>query len=141
MTPIWIFPAYPLLVIGPHAGVLAQKTDGARALDIIVGGFVFQGIGFMASSNPVLLFSDASSLTSYSIQVSLMIYAAFIYRLMTQKLPQESNTTPVAICHDAGALTLSTRSQTQHVCQYRSLWLHDLWCDHHGSEPAARRSG
>ncbi|RMY34722.1 hypothetical protein D0865_14105 [Hortaea werneckii] len=69
MTPVWIFPAYPLLVIGPHAGILASKLHGVAALDIIIGGFVFQGIGFM---------------------VSLMIYAAFIYRLMTQKLPQES---------------------------------------------------
>ncbi|EMC93090.1 hypothetical protein BAUCODRAFT_46942, partial [Baudoinia panamericana UAMH 10762] len=70
MTPVWIFPAYPLLIIGPHAGVLASKLPaGPKALDVIIGGFVFQGIGFL---------------------VSLMIYAAFIYRLMTQKLPQES---------------------------------------------------
>lgn len=69
MTPVWIFPAYPLLVIGPHAGILASNVEGARAMYIIVGGFVFQGIGFM---------------------VSLMIYAAFLYRLMTQKLPTES---------------------------------------------------
>lgn len=73
MTKVWIFPAYPLLVIGPHASVLASKAvllnHGYPSLNIILGGFVFQGIGFM---------------------VSLMIYAAFIYRLMTQKLPQES---------------------------------------------------
>lgn len=69
MTPIWIFPAYPLLVIGPHAGILSGLLPGIRCLNVIVGGFVFQGIGFM---------------------VSLMIYAAFIYRLMTQKLPPES---------------------------------------------------
>lgn len=69
MTPIWIFPAYPLLIIGPHASVLASVSSGINALDVIIGGFVFQGIGFL---------------------VSLMIYAAFIYRLMTQKLPQES---------------------------------------------------
>lgn len=69
MTPVWIFPAYPLLVIGPHAGVLAPKLPPKEALQVIVGGVIFQGIGFM---------------------VSLMIYAAFIYRLMTQKLPQES---------------------------------------------------
>ena len=66
---VWIFPAYPLLVIGPHASVLSTKLEGYEALNVIIGGFVFQGIGFM---------------------VSLMIYAAFIYRLMTQKLPQES---------------------------------------------------
>ncbi|KAK4570309.1 hypothetical protein LTR86_002389 [Recurvomyces mirabilis] len=69
MTPVWIFPAYPLLVIGPHAAVLANKIGKERGLDIVMGGFVFQGIGFM---------------------VSLMIYAAFIYRLMTHKLPKES---------------------------------------------------
>ena len=70
MTPIWIFPAYPLLIIGPHAAVLSQTLEQKRAFDIIVGGFTLQGIGFM---------------------VSLMIYSAFIYRLMTQKLPQESS--------------------------------------------------
>jgi tellurite resistance protein TehA-like permease len=72
MTPIWIFPCYPLLVIGPHAGALAEALQHHRplsALSIIVGGFVFQGIGFL---------------------LSLMIYAAFIYRLMTEKLPEEN---------------------------------------------------
>ena len=69
MTPIWIFPAYPLLIIGPYAAVLSQTLEPKRAFNVIVGGFTLQGIGFM---------------------VSLMIYSAFIYRLMTQKLPQES---------------------------------------------------
>lgn len=69
MTPVWIFPAYPLLVIGPHAGILSKNVGGNRALDIIIGGFTFQSIGFM---------------------VSLMVYSAFLYRLMTQKLPKES---------------------------------------------------
>ena len=69
MTPIWIFPAYPLLIIGPYAGILSSQLKQSRALDIIIGGFTAQGTGFM---------------------VSLMIYSAFIYRLMTQKLPKES---------------------------------------------------
>ena len=70
MTPIWIFPAYPLLIIGPHAANLAPKVNNPQtALTIILTGYVIQGIGFL---------------------VSLMIYAAFIYRLMTQKLPKES---------------------------------------------------
>lgn len=69
MTPIWIFPAYPLLIIGPHAGVLSKTVVQNKVFNIIVGGFTLQGIGFM---------------------VSMMIYSAFIYRLMTQKLPQES---------------------------------------------------
>jgi tellurite resistance protein TehA-like permease len=69
MTPVWIFPAYPLLIVGPHAGQLAKKVPAEDALQIIVGGYVLQGIGFM---------------------VSLMIYSAFVYRLMTQKLPKEN---------------------------------------------------
>ena len=69
MTPIWIFPAYPLLIVGPFAAVLAQHMGTHKALDVIVGGWVFQGIGFL---------------------VSLMIYSSFIYRLFTKKLPPES---------------------------------------------------
>ncbi|KIW08023.1 uncharacterized protein PV09_00968 [Verruconis gallopava] len=69
MTPVWIFPAYPLLIVGPHAGNLARKLSPEKGLPIIVGGFILQGIGFM---------------------VSLMVYSAFLYRLMTQKLPKES---------------------------------------------------
>ncbi|PSN67312.1 hypothetical protein BS50DRAFT_493569 [Corynespora cassiicola Philippines] len=70
MTPVWIFPAYPLLIIGPHAGNLAPKVASPiKALNIIISGYVIQGIGFL---------------------VSLMIYSAFLYRLMTQKLPKES---------------------------------------------------
>jgi tellurite resistance protein TehA-like permease len=69
MTPIWIFPAYPLLIVGPHAGQLARKVPAREALQIIIGGYIVQGIGFM---------------------VSLMIYSAFLYRLMTHKLPKEN---------------------------------------------------
>ncbi|KIW85148.1 hypothetical protein Z517_00538 [Fonsecaea pedrosoi CBS 271.37] len=69
MTPIWIFPAYPLLIIGPHAASIADKALSSKAaIRILVGGFTIQGIGFL---------------------VSLTIYSAFVYRLMTQKLPAE----------------------------------------------------
>ena len=69
MTPIWIFPAYPLLIIGPHAANLCTKgLSSAQAIRVIIGGFTIQGIGFL---------------------VSLTIYSAFVYRLMTQKLPAE----------------------------------------------------
>lgn len=69
MTPIWIFPAYPMLIIGPHAGVLSSTLEPSRALRIIIGGTTIQGVGFL---------------------VSLMVYSAFIYRLMSQKLPREN---------------------------------------------------
>lgn len=73
MTPLWIFPAYPLLFVGPFAGILAKTSTGQtgnQALDIIVGGVIAQGIGFM---------------------LSFMVYSAYIYRLMTEKLPEESS--------------------------------------------------
>ena len=71
MTPIWIFPIYPLLIIGPHAAILCQSLSSVEVpLDIIIGGFTLQGIGFL---------------------VAFMIYASFIYRLMTHKLPQASS--------------------------------------------------
>ncbi|KAL8715077.1 MAG: hypothetical protein Q9220_001034 [cf. Caloplaca sp. 1 TL-2023] len=70
MTPVWIFPIYPLLIIGPHAAILCKTAKAALALDIIIGGFTLQGAGFL---------------------VAFMVYASFIYRLMTQKLPQASS--------------------------------------------------
>ncbi|KAL8755807.1 MAG: hypothetical protein Q9199_003372 [Rusavskia elegans] len=69
MTPIWNFPIYPLLIIGPHAAIICKSLSPSVALDIIIGGFTLQGIGFL---------------------VAFMIYASFICRLMTQKLPQAS---------------------------------------------------
>src|ERR1700753_4036705 len=70
MTPVWIFPVYPVLLAGPLAAQLAKKLDNhEHALPIIIGGFMLQGIGFL---------------------VSVMIYSAYMYRLMTQKLPTES---------------------------------------------------
>ncbi|KAI4230928.1 MAG: hypothetical protein LQ349_005937 [Xanthoria aureola] len=70
MTPTWIFPIYPLLIIGPHAAILSKSLPpSATVVDIIIGGFTLQGIGFL---------------------VAFLIYATFIYRLMTQKLPPES---------------------------------------------------
>lgn len=69
MTPIWIFPAYPMLIIGPHAAVLSALLPQEESLRIIIGGTTIQGVGFL---------------------VSMMVYSAFIYRLMTQKLPKEN---------------------------------------------------
>lgn len=69
MTPVWIFPAYPMLIIGPHAAILSAILPQEEALQVIVGGTTIQGVGFL---------------------VSLTVYSAFIYRLMTQKLPKEN---------------------------------------------------
>ncbi|KAH8821304.1 voltage-dependent anion channel-domain-containing protein [Xylogone sp. PMI_703] len=75
MTPIWVFPAYPLLLIAPMAANLIDSTPDAvtasriNPIAIMFGAVCVQGTGFL---------------------VSLMIYSAFIYRLMTQKLPRET---------------------------------------------------
>jgi tellurite resistance protein TehA-like permease len=75
MTPIWIFPAYPLLLCAPFASNLIDSLPGAdeaariNATAICLGAVTLQGTGFF---------------------VSLNIYGAFIYRLMTQKLPQDT---------------------------------------------------
>lgn len=69
MTPIWIFPAYPMLVIGPLAGAICGKLEPSRSLPTILVGLAIQGVGFL---------------------MSLMVYSAFIYRLMSHKLPKES---------------------------------------------------
>jgi Voltage-dependent anion channel len=75
MTPIWIFPAYPLLLSAPFASNLIDALPGAaeasriNAVAISLGAITLQGTGFL---------------------VSLNIYGAFIYRLMTQKLPQDT---------------------------------------------------
>lgn len=99
MTPVWIFPAYPLLILGPHAGVLSQTLGKRhRALEIIVGGFTLQGLGFL---------------------VSLLIYSAFLHRLMTQKLPQEATRPAMFVSVGPAAFTaagiLGMAEGAQHV--------------------------
>ncbi|KAK2760321.1 hypothetical protein FQN54_002389 [Arachnomyces sp. PD_36] len=69
MTPVWIFPAYTMLIIGPHAGIISSTATPETGLRVVVGGTTIQGVGFL---------------------VSMMVYSAFIYRLMTQKLPKEN---------------------------------------------------
>ncbi|KAI9035499.1 putative C4-dicarboxylate transporter/malic acid transport protein [Aspergillus affinis] len=86
MTPIWIFPAYPLLIIGPHAGILSSSLEPVRALRIIIGGITIQGVGFL---------------------VSLMVYSAFIYRLMSQKLPRENLRPGMFVSVGPSAFTVS----------------------------------
>lgn len=69
MTPLWIFPIYPLLLTGPMAAALMPSQARLRALEMAAAALALQGIGFM---------------------ISLMIYSAYIYRLMTRKLPRAS---------------------------------------------------
>lgn len=75
MTTTWVFPAYPLLLTAPLAGQLIASAE--------------------ASSNgaPVINYT-AVALCAVTTQgtgclIAFMISAAFMYRLMTQKLPRD----------------------------------------------------
>ncbi|KAL2155261.1 hypothetical protein VTH82DRAFT_2 [Thermothelomyces myriococcoides] len=74
MTPVWVFPAYPLLLSAPFGGNLisaagrAGRPDGINTVPVALAAVTAQGTGFL---------------------ISFMICAAFLYRLMTQKLPRD----------------------------------------------------
>lgn len=75
MTPVWVFPAFPLLLAAPFAANLidaAAKQQGDSVINKIAIAFsaiTDQGTGFL---------------------ISFMVCAAFLYRLMTQKLPRDN---------------------------------------------------
>ena len=66
MMPIWIFPAYPLLLLAPIADILTGALDNTSAWRMTVGAVCVQGVGFT---------------------LSILIYSAFIHRLMIHQLP------------------------------------------------------
>jgi tellurite resistance protein TehA-like permease len=74
MTPTWVFPAYPLLLTASLASNLidsAQKSGHELLIDraaLAFGAATTQGTGCL---------------------IAFMISAAFMYRLMTQKLPRD----------------------------------------------------
>ncbi|KAK6070963.1 c4-dicarboxylate transporter malic acid transporter [Seiridium cupressi] len=74
MTPVWVFPAYPLLLVAPFASNLIKSVAQSEAgmlvnfTAIALCAVTVQGTGFL---------------------ISFMVCAAFLYRLMTQKLPRD----------------------------------------------------
>lgn len=68
-VPAWIFPVYPLLVVGPLAGVLVPNQPHDAAVRIWLGGVMLQGVGWT---------------------VSLLMYAIYTQRLMISSLPEPS---------------------------------------------------
>lgn len=90
MTPVWVFPAYPLLLTAPYganlisASVKAGHTSSLNPISIALASVAVQGTGFL---------------------ISFMICAAFLYRLMTQKLPRDYQRPGVFISIGPGAFT------------------------------------
>ncbi|KAI0095614.1 voltage-dependent anion channel-domain-containing protein [Daldinia grandis] len=103
MTPVWVFPGYPLLLTAPFASTLiaantaASDNPPADRLAIAMCAIAVQGTGFL---------------------ISFMICAAFIYRLMTQKLPRDMQRPGVFISIGPSGFTVAglvSLGQQSHV--------------------------
>jgi len=68
--PAWILPMYPFLVLGPLAATLAPSQPTGSAIQMLVAGVTFQGLGWM---------------------VSIFMYTIYILRLMSSELPPASS--------------------------------------------------
>lgn len=67
--PAWIFPAYPFIVLGPLAATLEYHQPQHAALPILIGGLLFQGLGWM---------------------IAFFMYTLYWTRLVNQDLPEEA---------------------------------------------------
>jgi tellurite resistance protein TehA-like permease len=91
MTPVWVFPAYPLLLTAPFGGNLVaaaastgQLSSSLNGVPVALAAVTVQGTGFL---------------------ISFMVCAAFLYRLMTQKLPRDHQRPGVFISIGPGGFT------------------------------------
>jgi C4-dicarboxylate transporter/malic acid transport protein len=64
--PGWILPAFPVMLSGTIASVIAEQQPARAAIPIIVAGTTFQGLGF---------------------SISMIMYAHYVGRLMESGLP------------------------------------------------------
>lgn len=64
--PAWILPAYPFLVLGPLAAKLAASQPVDAAVPMIIGGLLFNGLGWM---------------------IAFLMYGLYIARLVAHELP------------------------------------------------------
>ncbi|KAH3944509.1 hypothetical protein HBI56_171880 [Parastagonospora nodorum] len=65
-VPAWIFPIYPLLVVGTLAGTILPSQPDSASWQIFIGGICFQGLAWL---------------------ISFLMYAIYMQRLMTSQLP------------------------------------------------------
>ena len=104
MTPIWVFPAYPLLLTAPLGANLLSAAAATGRLRL--PGQDGSGGGSGGSSIhavPVALAAITAQGTGFLI--SFMVCAAFLYRLMTQKLPRDHQRPGVFISIGPGGFT------------------------------------
>lgn len=65
-VPAWIFPIYPLLVVGTLAGTILPSQPEVPSWKIFIGGVILQGLAWV---------------------VSFLMYGLYMQRLMTSSLP------------------------------------------------------
>lgn len=68
-VPAWIFPIYPLLVVGPLAGTILPAQPPAASWKIFASAIMFKGLAWA---------------------VSFLLYGLYMQRLMTNALPSPS---------------------------------------------------
>ncbi|KAL7795278.1 voltage-dependent anion channel domain-containing protein [Trichoderma ceciliae] len=96
MTPTWVFPAYPLMLTAPFAGNLIAAASSTGRINVLCAPSI--ALSAVATQGTGCL-------------ISLMISAAFIYRLMTQKLPRDFQRPGVFISIGPYAFTAGSIAQ------------------------------
>jgi tellurite resistance protein TehA-like permease len=109
MTPIWVFPAYPLLLNGPMATVYLRTAINAGHLERI---------------NVVAVICCAVATQGTGWLISFMVSTAFLYRLMTQKLPRDSQRAGIFISLGPSAFTVTGVGKTAIRCCVQ-IWYAD----------------
>lgn len=84
MMPSWILPAFPIMLSGTIASVIAEHQPERAAIPIVLAGMTFQGLGF---------------------SISFMMYAHYIGRLMESGLPSPEHRPGMFICVGPPAFT------------------------------------
>lgn len=84
MMPSWILPAFPVMLSGTIASVIAENQPVRSAIPIITAGVTFQGLGF---------------------SISFMMYAHYVGRLMESGLPGREHRPGMFICVGPPAFT------------------------------------
>lgn len=111
MTPTWVFPAYPLLVIAPFAANLIAAAERSGNLWVL---------------NKPAVAMCAVTLQGTGCLIAFMISAAFIYRLMTQKLPRDIQRPGVVSTPMPAALSSSRLLILHHLSSYQLVHMASL---------------
>lgn len=84
MMPSWILPAFPIMLSGTIASVIAIDQPIVHSVSIVTAGLTFQGLG---------------------LSISILMYAHYIGRLMESGLPNREHRPGMFICVGPPAFT------------------------------------